>query len=107
MRIELMLSRVYPRVKAILGALTCSLGIYWFSLTTWALAKVVISSMNMGSATDALDIPLWPFQLVLMIVFGLFSLALLRGLVSYITKVFGYSVEPWTIDIRDTKTNDT
>jgi len=106
-RIELVLSRAYPRVKAILGALTCSLGIFWFSLTTWALAKVVISSMHMGSATDALEIPLWPFQLVLMIVFGVFSLALLRSLASYIAKVFGHSVEPWTIDIRDAKTSNT
>lgn len=100
-RIGLVLERVSPRVRNILNAFASLLGAVCLGFTTWAIAMLSMSSMEMNTATTLLVIRFWPLQLVFSIALGLFTLVCIRSMVSYIARALGHSIEPWTIDPRD------
>jgi TRAP-type C4-dicarboxylate transport system permease small subunit len=87
-RVDFLLQRFPEKVRAILTALANFLGFAAFSLLCWRCvlyAQYYISAT--GNHTDTLNIPLFPFVVVLAVGTGMLALVILFDLVRSLTKV--------------------
>ena len=101
-RVNMILDKCSYRGKAVLNMFGSLAGAIWLGCICWSVVKLAIGSKDMGSATDVLGIDIWPFQLVFALSIGIFALVLVRSTISYAIRALGHSVEPWTVDSRDT-----
>ncbi len=85
--IEIMVSRLSPRIQGIIGCITNFLSLAMFSLVTW---RAVVYARHLFSAQDVsgvLKLPVYPFLIVVSIGSFIFCLAMLVSFVHSLRKV--------------------
>ena len=99
----------YPDAPSVLSVSQLYLRIWAIFLggATWAMIIITSNSFRTDSASQMLRMPVWPFQLIFTIGMGLFTLAMLRSVVSYVQGALGRSFDWWTVDVRDSKREET
>jgi TRAP-type C4-dicarboxylate transport system permease small subunit len=90
-RVDFLLQRFPPKMRAILTSFAYFLGLGAFSLLTWRVILLVqyYLSLKKGNATDTLGIPIFPFVIVLAIGTGAMALVLLFDLIHSLAEVKG------------------
>lgn len=89
-RIELLTGRLPRRGKSIADIIGYFLGLVATALVTWqgALRMWEYMHRTRGHITEILNIPYWPFMLVMVIGFAWFCVIFIRDLVTAIREVF-------------------
>ena len=90
-RVDFIQKRLPEKVQVILTSFACLVGLVAFSVMCWR--SIILTqyylSITRGDATDTLQIPIFPFALVLAIGAGMLALVLLFELVKTLAEVKG------------------
>jgi len=106
-RVDFVLDRLPLRFRYGYTAFISLCGAIFLGGATWAMIIITSNSFRTDSASQMLRMPVWPFQLIFVIGMGLFTLAMLRSVVSYVQGALGRSFDWWTVDVRDSKREET
>jgi len=87
--IELVISRLPQRARAILGSVTWLISLGLFSLIAWQSFLQARILHAAGSTSPALYIPIFPFVYITSIGFGLLALVFLIQFLEYVSKAVG------------------
>ena len=87
--VDLVITRIPERPRAIIGIFTDLICIIFFSLITWKSFRQAIILQGSGSVSPALLIPVFPFVYIISIGFGLLALVFILQLFESISKALG------------------
>ena len=90
--VDLVVSRLRPRARAIIGSITYFMSLGIFSLVTWQSVLQANTQTASGQTSAILYIPIFPFVWVLAFGSGLLCLVLLVNLLESLSE----TVEKWT-----------
>lgn len=82
--IDLVAGRLSQRAQSILGCITTFLGVALFGLITWQTFVYIGDNIASNVASAVLQIPAWPFVLIVAIGSGIFCLVLLLQLLEFV-----------------------
>lgn len=84
--VDLIVSHFPPRIQAVIDSVTCLLSLGVAPIVAWQAFLQAGYAKAENVQSDLLDIPAYPFYLIVGIAFVLFSLVLVNSLVQFITK---------------------
>ncbi|MEW6663980.1 MAG: TRAP transporter small permease [Thermodesulfobacteriota bacterium] len=84
--VDLIVSHFSPRVQAVIDSITCLLSLGVVPLVAWQAFVQAGYAKSENIQSDLLDIPAYPFYLIVGIAYALFSLVLVDTLVQFVTK---------------------
>ncbi len=79
--VEIFVSRLSKKKRALVNVLTGTLSFIFFSLVTWQMFDYSISMKRSGEVSMSLGVPQYPFIFVVAICFVVFSVFILKGIV--------------------------
>jgi len=84
--VDLIVSRFPPRVQAVIDSITCLFSLGVVPLVAWQAIIQAGYAKAENVQSDLLDIPAYPFYLIVGIAYILLSLVLINTLVQFVTK---------------------
>jgi len=87
--IELVTDRLPKKVQIILGCITSFLGVVLFAFITWQSFLYIGDMAASKVATTVLNIPAWPFVIILAIGVTIFCLVLILRFLEYLCEALG------------------
>lgn len=84
--VDLIVSHLPPRVQAAIDSVTCLLSLGVVPLVAWQAFVQAGYAKAENMQSDLLDIPAYPFYLIVGIAYVLFSLVLINTFVRFVTK---------------------
>ena len=87
--VELVTDRLPKRAQTILGCITSFLGVVIFVFITWQSFLYIGDMASSKVATTVLNIPAWPFVIILTIGVGIFCLVLMLRFLEYLCEALG------------------
>jgi TRAP-type transport system small permease protein len=87
--IDLLVARLTPRAKALLGIVTGFLALGSCLLVTWQLFNYIFIIKEVNNVSSVLKIPMWPFVALVTFGFVLFCLVLFVNFLEYILEGSG------------------
>ena len=84
--VDLIVGRFPPRVQAVIDSITCLLSLGVVPLVAWQAIIQAGYAKAENVQSDLLDIPAYPFYLIVGIAYILLSLVLINTLVQFVTK---------------------
>ena len=83
-RVDLFVGPLPTRVRAILDSITCFISLLITALFAWYTIPQAKYIMRLGSESDMLEIPLWPFYFIVALGFFLLFFVLIGNLIDFI-----------------------
>jgi TRAP-type C4-dicarboxylate transport system permease small subunit len=93
-RIELVLERLSPRVKASIETLASILALVFVGAIGWRLVVLSIKAIQRSEETDFMKLPVGFFMLIFGVVMFHFVLVLMRFSLEHFLMIFGWRKEP-------------
>ena len=88
-RVDLVVGRFSPKRRAALDAVTCVFSLIVTGFFTWYTVPQVIYVYRLYTVSDMLEIPSWPFYLMVALGFFLLFIVLIENLIDFIKKAVG------------------
>ncbi len=83
-RVDLLVGTLPTRIRAIFDSITCFISLLVTALFAWYTIPQAKYMMKLGSESDMLEIPLWPFYFVVALGFFLLFFVLIGNLIDFI-----------------------
>ena len=83
-RVDLLVGTLPARIRAIFDSITCFISLLVTALFAWYTIPQAKYMMKLGSESDMLEIPLWPFYFVVALGFFLLFFVLIGNLIDFI-----------------------
>ncbi len=64
-RVDVIIVRLWSRLRATFDVVTYTLSVFFVALICWRLGKLAMIKMNQGGFTQIWEIPLWPVTVVM------------------------------------------
>jgi TRAP-type C4-dicarboxylate transport system permease small subunit len=93
-RIELVLERLSPRVKALFETLASIFALIFVGAIGWRLMVLSIKALQRSEETDFMKLPVGFFMFIFSVVMLHFLLVLVRFSLQHILTIFGWGTEP-------------
>ena len=85
-RVDLVVGKFSSKLRARFDAVTCVFALIVTGFFTWYTVPQVIYVFNLGTVSDMLEIPYWPFYFMVALGFFLLFLVLIDTLIEFIKK---------------------
>lgn len=85
-RVDLVVGKFTPQLRAKFDAVTCVFALIVTGFLAWHTVPQVIYVFKLGMVSDMLEIPYWPFYLMVAVGFFLLFFVLIETLIEFIKK---------------------
>ncbi len=85
-RVDLIVGKFTSKTRAKFDVVTCSLSLFVTGIFAWHTVPQVIYMFRLNSVSDMLEIPAWPFYLMVALGFFLLFIILIETLIEFIKK---------------------
>lgn len=85
-RVDLIVGKFPARLRAIFDSVTCFISLLVIALFAWYTVPQAIYMMKLGSESDMLEIPLYPFYFIVALGFFLLFFVLIANLIDLINE---------------------